>query len=150
MSFAGTRALLHVGGTMHLNKVAVYKWVQNSGEWLKWLCENICRYNGFVVEKPVWPGQSDVYLVDASEVVTRGNQKKYIMLHYCLDVFTLGMQEFHSTGVDRGEKLSNFSCCGEDDLVVGDRAYGRLPGIQYLRERGSGYVVRLRGKAFKV
>jgi hypothetical protein len=90
MSFAGTSVLLHMGGIMNLNKGAVYKRVQNSGEWLKWLGENSCRYNRFVVEKPVWLGPSNGYLVDAGEVVTRGNQKKYIMRHYCLDVFTLG------------------------------------------------------------
>jgi hypothetical protein len=72
------------------------------------------------------------------------------MLHYGLDLFTLGMREFHITGMECGEKLSNFSCCGENDVVIGDRAYGTLPGISYLKELGSGYVVRLRGKAFSV
>jgi hypothetical protein len=72
------------------------------------------------------------------------------MLHYCLDLFTLGMREFHITGMETGEKLCNFTGFGENDIVMGDRAYGTLPGIEYLRQQGSGFVVRLRGKAFAV
>jgi hypothetical protein len=49
-----------------------------------------------------------------------------------------------------GEKLSNFTELGEGDLVIGDRAYGTLPGIGYLMGSGSGYVLQLRGNAFSV
>jgi hypothetical protein len=108
------------------------------------------RGAGLLIEKPGWLGGRDVCLVDGSEDVTRGGEKNYNMLHYCLDLFTLGMREFHITDMRTGEKVGNFSGLGGNDIVVGDRAYGTVPGIRYLRERGSGYVLRLRGKAFKV
>jgi hypothetical protein len=60
------------------------------------------------------------------------------------------MREFHITDMKTGEQVCNFRELGADGLAVGDRAYGTLPGIRYLQERGSGYVVRLRGKAFTV
>jgi hypothetical protein len=149
-SFAGTSALVQMGGDCRLSKTAVYNRIRNSGEWLRWLCENFYRHAGLLVDKPAWLEGRDVYLVDGSEVVTGGNEKAYYMLHYCLDLFTLGMKEFHITGMENGEKLSNFGGFGEDAIVIGDRAYGTLPGISYLRDLGSGYVVRLRGKAFRV
>lgn len=149
-SFAGTSALIRLGGDMELNKTAVYKRIRNSGEWLKWLCENFFRGAGLLVEKPGWLGGREVCLVDGSEDVTRGEEKSYYMLHYCLDAFTLGMREFHITDIRTGEKVGNFEGLGGNDLVVGDRAYGTLPGIRYLRGKGSGYVLRLRGNAFKV
>jgi hypothetical protein len=149
-SFAGTSALTRLGGDCRLSKIAVYKRIRNSGEWLKWLCENFCRHAGLLADKPPWLGGRNVCLVDGSEVVAGGSEKSYYMPRYCLDLFTLGMREFHVTGMDCGEKLGNFSGFGEDDIVIGDRAYGTLPGIQHLRGLGSGYVVRLRGKAFKV
>jgi hypothetical protein len=149
-SFAGTRALVRLRDDCRLSKIGIYKRIRKSAEWLRWICENVYRYNGVLVEKPAWLEGRNVCLVDGSEVVTRGGQKKYYMLHYCLDVFTLGMKEFHITGMEEGEKLSNFTYFGGTDIVVGDRIYGTLPGIRYLKERGSGYVLRLRGKAFKV
>jgi hypothetical protein len=139
-SFAGTSTLVQLGDDCWLSKTAVYKRIRNSGEWLRWLCENFYRHAGLLVERPAWLEGRDVYLVEGSEVVTRGNEKSYYMLHYCLDLFTLGMKEFHITGMEGGEKLSNFSCFGGNDIVVGDRVYGRQPGIRYLRGLRAGYV----------
>jgi hypothetical protein len=147
-SFAGTSALVRLGGDMSLNKTAVYNRIRNGGEGLKWLCENLFRGAGLLVEKPEWLGGREVCLIDGSEDVTRGEEKNPYMLHYCLDAFTLGMREFHITDIRTGEKVGNFKGIGENDIVVGDRAYGTLSGIRYLREKGSGYVLRLRGKAF--
>jgi hypothetical protein len=72
------------------------------------------------------------------------------MLHYCVDAFTLAMQALQLTERGGGEKLSRFEQFGPHAVVVADRVYGTLPGMEHLRERGSGFVLRLRAKAFKV
>jgi hypothetical protein len=72
------------------------------------------------------------------------------MLHYCLDAYTLSMEEMHLTNGQNGEKLSRFEQLGSNDVVVADRIYGSIPGMEHLREQGSGFVLRLRGRAFTV
>jgi len=69
------------------------------------------------------------------------------MPHYSLDLFTLGAGEFLITDRKTGEKLSNFKRFGKNDIVMGDRIYGTLPGIAWLRRHGAGYVlgIKLRG-----
>jgi hypothetical protein len=54
------------------------------------------------------------------------------------------------TGREIGEKISNFTCFGKNDIVIGDRIYGTIPGIEYLKKSLSGFVLRLRAGAFKL
>jgi hypothetical protein len=149
-SFAGTSAILRLGGEYTLNKVAVWKRVRNSRDWLKWLCENIFRQNGLLVKKPAWLGKKNVCLMDGSEDVICGNKKEYFRLHYCLDLFTLGVRELGVTKITEGEKVSRFQGIGKGDVVIGDRAYGNRPGIQYIREQGADYLLRLGARGFTV
>jgi hypothetical protein len=68
-SFAGTSAIIKVGGGFTLNKNAVYKRIRNSADWLERLCVHLLRQGGCLVEKPLWLQGKDVYLIDGSEVV---------------------------------------------------------------------------------
>jgi len=49
-----------------------------------------------------------------------------------------------------GEKLANFTKLGPQDIVIGDRAYGTLAGLEHLKKYGADYILRMRGLAFKV
>ncbi|GHV34402.1 hypothetical protein AGMMS4952_26800 [Spirochaetia bacterium] len=118
-SFAGTAAIAQAGGEFELSKIAVWKRVRNSADWLKWLCENICRNAGLLAEQPAWLSGKRVSIVDASEVVLHGNDKKYYLLHYSLDLFTLSMREMHITDMTTGEKLVNFERVGPGDIMMG-------------------------------
>ncbi|GHU97216.1 hypothetical protein FACS189483_02500 [Spirochaetia bacterium] len=69
-------------------------------------------------------------------------------MHYCLDLFTLGMRELKVTDIKTGEALTNFTRFGKNDIVIGDRGYGTMPGMRYLQEQKSGFVLRLRANAF--
>jgi hypothetical protein len=149
-SFGGTSAIVRMEGTWQMTKKAVWPRICNSEEWLKWLCETICRNQGVLVEKPGWHFGKDVCLVDGSEAVLHGSKKKYFMLHYCVDLFSLTMKEMRLTDMETGEKLLNFKTFGKNDIVVGDRAYGTIPGMEHLRESGSGFVLRLRANAFNL
>ncbi|GHV34857.1 IS4 family transposase [Spirochaetia bacterium] len=149
-SFAVTAAITQIAGEWKLNKMAVWKRIRNSAAWLEWLCKNICRKAGLVAEKPDWLAGKTVSLVDASEVVLHGNHKKYYLLHYSLDLFTLSMREMHITDMTTGEKLSNFERIGHGDIMMGDRIYGSISGMEYARGCGADYVLRLRAGAFNL
>jgi hypothetical protein len=60
------------------------------------------------------------------------------------------MKEMRLTDAKTGEKLSNFQSFAQGDLIIADRAYGTIAGIEYLRERGSDFLVRYRTGAFKL
>jgi hypothetical protein len=149
-SFAGTSALTMLSGDASLNKMAVYKRIRNSADWLQWLCKHIFRQAGLIVNKPVWLKGKNVILVDGSEDVKCGVRQQCYMLHYSLDLFTLAERELLVTGRETGEKLSNYKSIRKGDIVIGDRAYGNLAGIQYLRERKAGYVLRIQSRRFTV
>ena len=149
-SFAGTSAIMQLTGESELTKKAIHKRVRNSAEWLQWLCENIYRRAGLIASKPLWLQDKNVILVDGSEDVKCGARRQCYMLHYSLDVFTLAMREFLVTDNKTGEKLRNFRKVGKNDIVIGDRAYGTISGITYLKQRGADYVLRIKSNGFTI
>jgi hypothetical protein len=147
-SFRGTSALMRLTGEAELSDVAVLKRMRNSAAWLQWLCENIYRRAGLTVAKPRWLKNKSVKIVDGSEDVKRGVRRQCYMLHYSLDLFTLAAGELLVTDRKTGEKLSNFKSFGKGDIVMGDRIYGNIPGIAYLRQLKAGYVLRINRRGF--
>ena len=147
-SFAGTSAIIQLTGEAALNKMAVYNRIRKSGNWLQWLCEHICLRAGLIVPKPRWLKNKKVKIVDGSEEVKCGVRRQCHMLHYSLDLFTLAAGELQVTDRKTGEKLSNFKSFGKGDIVMGDRIYGNIPGIAYLRQRNAGYVLRINSRGF--
>ena len=147
-SFAGTSAITNLIGKATLSKPAVFKRMRNSAAWLRWLCANIRRRAGLLTPKPRWLKDKNVTLVDGSEVVKSGQEKRYHMPHYSLDLFALDVRELLVTDRKTGEKLANFKRVGKGEVVMGDRIYGTLPGIAYLRERGADYALRINSRGF--
>jgi hypothetical protein len=149
-SFAGTVAITNLSGESSVSKVAVFKRIRNSAAWLQWLCENICRQAGLLAAKPKWLKNRNVNAVDGTESVKCGARRQCYMMHYSLDLFTLCPREFVITDMQTGEKLANFKEFKKGDIVMGDRAYGTLPGIAYLNQHKADYVLRIRSRAFPV
>ena len=145
-SFAGTSAITRLSGKAELSKVAVFKRMRNSASWLQWLCENIYRKAGFIVAKPKWLKGKNIILVDGTEDVKCGIRRQCYMLHYSMDLFTLQVRELLVTDQKTGEKLSNFKLLGKNDIVMGDRGYGNIPGISYLNSLHAGYVLRIQSR----
>jgi hypothetical protein len=149
-SFSGTAALLQLGDICSISKKAVFTRFQRCGEWLRWLCEHLYRNNEAIGEAPSWLGDRKVYLVDAGDEPVHGSDKADYRLHYAIGLFDLGMKEMALTATEQGEKVSNFKSFGEQDLVIGDRAYCSKQGIEYLLGRGSGFLFRFGTKRFHV
>jgi hypothetical protein len=147
-SFAGTSALAHVSSGVELSKVALFKRIRNSAGWLKWLCETIYRRSGILEKKPEWLKGRTVKIVDGSENVLCGVRRKCYMLYYCLNLFTLDTEEFLITDMKTGEKLVNFENFRKGDIIMGDRIYGNLKGIAYMRKKEADYVLRINRRGF--
>jgi hypothetical protein len=54
------------------------------------------------------------------------------------------------TDAKTGEKLSNVQSFGKGGVIIADRAYGTIAGMEYLKECGSVYLLRHRGGAFNL
>ena len=53
-SMAGTSATSNLLGVAKMSKGAVFKRIQRSGAWLKWMGTHIYRNAGLLIEKPEW------------------------------------------------------------------------------------------------
>lgn len=149
-TFGQTSALLKITGKMPMNKNAVYERITGSKNWLKWMCEHLCRENDFIPEAPEWLKNHHVCLVDATNESKPGSHKTDYRLHYMIDLFSLCMKEMHLTTGAEGERISRFETLGKDDLVLADRIYGTITGITYLHDREADYIFRLRANAFNL
>jgi hypothetical protein len=113
-SFGKTAALLQLGGKISLDKNAVLERMQKSAKYLEWLCTNIYRNSGILAEKPDWLKGKDVLLLDGSDENLYGSKQSDYRLHYCIELFTLGMKEMNITTIETGERLRNFTCFGRN------------------------------------
>jgi hypothetical protein len=131
-----------------MSKKSVFTRFQKCGEWLGWLCERIYRNNKSIIQTPRWLGDRKVYLVDASDEPVHGSDKTDYRLHYAIGLFDLGLKEMVLTATETGEKVSNFQRFGENDVVIGDRAYCTKQGIEYLLGLKSDFLFRFGTKRF--
>ena len=146
-SFQATSSMLRLTAGMSLNKNAVYERILKSGDWLQWLAREVCVSSGYMAEKPEWLGEKKVKLVDASDVSLKGSKTSDYRMHYVFDLFGFTCETFELTTIKEGEKLTRYSF-SENDIVVADRIYGTIRGIEHMRETQSDFILRFKSKAF--
>jgi len=71
-------------------------------------------------------------------------------VQYAIGLYTLGLKEMTRSTPKTGEKVSTFKTFGENDIVIGDRAYCSKHGIEYLVARNSDFLFRLGTERFLV
>jgi hypothetical protein len=74
-SMAGTSAIMNLSGETTMSKTAVFKRIQNSGDWLQWMSANIYRRAGLLIEKPAWLKDRNVLLIDRSKDESGGRDR---------------------------------------------------------------------------
>lgn len=109
----------------------------------------LCLRHGYAVEKPAWIGERRVLLMDATDMALRGSSTSDYRLHYAFDLFGYISAQTELTGIAEGERLSRYELHA-GDIVVADRAYGTVAGMEYARQAGAEFLVRLRTNAFKL
>ena len=87
--------------------------------------------------------------VDATDIVEKGAVKRLWHLHYAVNLFTLNCHQFKITEQKIGETLKNFEI-KKNDLIIGDRLYASLSGIEYCLNSGGDFILRIRNKAFNL
>ena len=147
-SFGVTAGYLNFATKTEISKQSVYERIQNSWLWLKWMTEEMCRESQFTMEKPGWLDR-EVVTVDGSELGVKGSKQGDYRLHCAFDLFNFTYRTLEITDVKAGEKLSRHMVKA-GDIILGDRMYGNIQGMEYVLSSGGDFILRYRTKGFNV
>jgi len=132
-----------------ISDVALYKRLKASSEWLRWISVNLVDQLHVSVERPSWLKEFNVRLVDASVITESGSTGSDWRLHYSIELFGLLCDHFQITNPKTGESFTNF-IIKKGDLMIGDRGYGSITGINHVIDNHGDFLVRIKNKAFKI
>ena len=130
-----------------MSDVAFMKRFEKCGSWFKSINEKIAAQCWVDYQKPSWLEGKTVAAVDASEVVEKGRSGRRYRLHFALDIFKMASLEHNITTDKIGESLCNFTP-KPGYLILGDRGYATIKGIEYCAKSGAEYIIRLRKNSF--
>lgn len=132
-----------------MSDVAFMKRFEKCGDWFRTINKKVAAHEIINYQKPNWLEGKVVVAVDASDVTEKGRSGRTYRLHYALDIFNMGSVDHSITDVKVGESLVNFNIKPEH-LVIGDRAYSTIRGIEHCEKNGAKYILRMRKKGFTV
>ena len=130
-----------------ISDVALLKKLKISGEWFRWMSLEILKYRGVNLTTPTKFSKYNIISIDASVISEPGSTGTDWRLHYAIDLFALKCVQFILSKQDKGESFTNFTV-NKNDLLIGDRAYGRYKSMKYLSDQGAFFITRFKNKAF--
>ena len=146
-SYQATSEMMTLGAGIHMDKNAVYRRIQASGPWLQYLGKGVCEKTGTLMPKPSFLRDRCVLVVDGSELPVAGSKGGDYHLHYAFDLFGFTCRDMEVTTIRQGEKLGLHNI-QKGDIVEGDRVYGTISGMEYVRSKEADFILRLRRNAF--
>jgi len=148
-SFQMTSAGMKLMKGIEVNKNAAYKRIKASGEWLRWMAEELCAEQGATIPKPAFLGERKAKLVDASDETTKGKETDTWRLHYVFDLFAFQCASMELTSNKEGERLTRHTV-SENDIMIADRIYCTMSGIEHVLSNRGDFVLRYKSKAFNL
>jgi hypothetical protein len=137
-SLAETALRAQAAGLGRISAVAVFKRLQSSEEWLRWLALQERR---LLSGPPPVPGRR-LRAVDATVVSEPGSTGTDWRLHYSINLTTLQCDFFEITDASGGETVRRVPILA-DDIVVGDRGYSNPAGVAHVVGAGGDVLFRL-------
>ena len=148
-SFQTASAAMKLMKGIEINKNAAYKRIKASGEWLRVMAEELCKGEGAAIQKPAFLGDRKVKLVDASDETTKGKIKSTWRLHYVFNLFEFQCASMKVTTNKEGERLTRHEV-DENDIMIADRIYCTMSGIEHVLGNNGDFVLRFKSKAFNL
>jgi hypothetical protein len=124
-----------------LSDVALLKRLRNASHWFNWMSLQLLHNNGVEYSPPKWLKNYKVKAIDASVITEPGSTGTDWRLHYSMNLYNLCCEDFIITKPSTGESFCNFKI-QKGDLLIGDRAYGRLKGLHYVRTHNGDFISR--------
>lgn len=141
--------LAGLNGTEEISDVAFMKRFKKCNAWFQWMTVTMKPEATMHYQKPKILDPYNIVALDASDVYTNGAVKQAWHLHYSVDLFSLNCSQFKITEGSTGETLKNFTV-QKNDLVIADRAYATISGIEYCLENGGDFILRIKNKPFNL
>lgn len=135
--------------SVDISDVGFMKRFIRCNEWIKWRNEHMAADEQQMYQKPEQLKDYCVMAIDASDIVGKGAVKQFFRLHYAVNLFTMNSEMFTITSEQTGESLKNYELQPKD-LVLADRIYATITGMEHCRKAGADFILRLRNKAFKL
>jgi hypothetical protein len=132
-----------------ISKVAAFKRIKNSGEWLRWMAKELLENEGMALPRPSFLGDRRAILIDASDEAVKGSRQSDYRLHYAFDLFRFQCKSIEVTNIKEGEKLGRYSI-NEDEIVIADRIYCTMSGIEHVLGQNGKFLLRFKSKAFNL
>jgi hypothetical protein len=137
------------GFGIQLSDVGFLKKFAKCKEWLAWIVSSILPRP--IIEYPI-PKKLIGYILvalDASDVSEKGSSGRTFRLHYAIDILKMMSLSYKITGQKVGETLLNHEL-KKNWLIIADRIYGTLRGIEYCLSQGANFILRLKHNAFNM
>jgi hypothetical protein len=129
-----------------LTSVAVFKRLQASEEWLRWLAEQERGTERLVLESQ---GRA-VRVVDGTSVSEPGSTGTDWKIHYSINLANLQCDFFQLTAVENGGETLRRVPVQAADIMMGDRVYATPGGVAHVTDAGGDVVVRLNRQSLPV
>jgi hypothetical protein len=137
-SLAETAVRARTGGLAQLSAVALFKRLQASEDWLRWLAVEERR----LLADSVPASNRRLRAVDATVVSEPGSTGTDWRIHYTINLTDLQCDFFELTDVHGGETWRRVPIAA-GDIVLGDRLYANPVGVNHVVRAGGDVVVRL-------
>jgi len=135
---------MHIG---NISDVAFMKRFEKCGPWFAAICKKLKPEPLLKYKFPKLLQGFRLLVVDASDVTEKGRSKRTWRLHYALNLNEMNTAQHVITTNETGESLRNFTF-QEGDLILGDRIYSTLNGMEHAEAAGARYVLRMRSNSF--
>lgn len=153
--YAYNRSLIEVQNyaqkflSLNISDVGFMKRFTRCNEWIKWINAHMVADENQMYEKPSQLKDYRVMAIDASNIVSKGAVRKTWRLHYAVNLFSMNSEMFAVTQEETGESLKNFALQAKD-LVLADRIYATIKGIEHCLKANADFIMRLKSKAFRL
>lgn len=141
-SLRETAVRVRQGGIADVSDVAIMKRLRASEEWLRWMAFELTACHDNSALQSVGD-RLRVRITDATNVSEPGKTGSDWRLHYSMELKTLRCDFFELTDVRGGETFTRIPVKA-GDLILGDRGYESVKGVNHVVERGGEVLVRMK------
>lgn len=132
-----------------ISDVALLKRLRNSSDFFLWLCKKMLEYRSVMLEPPESFKAYNIITIDASRISEPGSRGTDWTLHYALDLFSLKCKQFIVSKGTVGKTFTNFEV-SQDDVFIGDKAYGRYKSMKHVISAGGNFLTRYKSKSYSI
>lgn len=131
------------GRLVKVSDVALLKRLKVSGEWFRWMGEELMRRWVRPAPAQALLGQGRrIRVIDGSTVSEPGATGSTWRLHYSTLLPSLACDEVHVTEPAVGESLRRFGV-QKGDLLIADRGFANRAGVRHVHHHGGAVIVRM-------